>query len=124
MEFLSNTVTLSRMQFALTATFHMLCPVLTTGMGIYLVVVEALWLKTRDRDYYYHARFWSKLYILNFGIGVATGIPMEFPFGTNWAAFSEATGDFFGGILGFEASMAFILFGWLFRDYAVWLGAG
>ena len=109
MEFLSNTVTLSRMQFALTATFHMLWPVLTTGMGIYLVVVEALWLKTRDRDYYYHARFWSKLYILNFSIGVATGIPMEFQFGTNWAAFSEATGDFFGGVLGFEASMAFML---------------
>ncbi|MBV6622534.1 MAG: cytochrome ubiquinol oxidase subunit I [Rivularia sp. (in: Bacteria)] len=109
MEFLSNTVALSRMQFALTATFHMLWPVLTTGMGIYLVIVEALWLKTRNRDYYYHARFWSKLYVLNFGIGVATGIPMEFQFGTNWASFSEATGDFFGSIIGFEASMAFML---------------
>ncbi len=97
------------MQFALTAIFHMLWPVLTTGMGIYLVVVEILWLKTKSPDYYYHARFWSKLYVLNFGIGVATGIPMEFQFGTNWAPFSEATGDFFGSILGFEASMAFML---------------
>jgi len=97
------------MQFALTAIFHMLWPVLTTGMGIYLVVVEILWLKTKNPDYYYHARFWSKLYVLNFGIGVATGIPMEFQFGTNWAPFSEATGDFFGSILGFEASMAFML---------------
>lgn len=109
MDFLSNTVALSRMQFALTATFHMLWPVLTTGMGIYLVIVEGLWLKTRNPDYYHHARFWAKLYILNFGIGVATGLPMEFQFGTNWAPFSEAVGDFFGSILGFEASMAFML---------------
>jgi cytochrome d ubiquinol oxidase subunit I len=109
MEFLSNTVVLSRMQFALTAIFHMLWPILTTGMGIYLVIVEGLWLKTRNCDYYYHARFWSKLYILNFGIGVATGIPMEFQFGTNWAPFSEAVGNFFGSLMGFEATWAFML---------------
>ena len=109
MDFLPDSYVLSRMQFALTALFHMLWPVLTTGMGIYLVVVEILWLKTKNSDYYYHARFWSKLYVLNFGIGVATGIPMEFQFGTNWAPFSEATGDFFGSVLGFEASMAFML---------------
>ncbi|MEC4894279.1 MAG: cytochrome ubiquinol oxidase subunit I [Oscillatoria sp. PMC 1051.18] len=109
MEFLSNTVVLSRMQFALTAIFHMLWPVLTTGLGIYLVIVEAIWLKTRNPDYYYHARFWSKLYVLNFGIGVATGIPMEFQFGTNWAPFSEAVGNFFGSVIGFEASWAFML---------------
>jgi len=87
----------------------MLWPVLTTGMAIYLVIVEGLWLKTRDRDYYYHARFWSKLYVLNFGIGVASGVPMEFQFGTNWAPFSEAVGNFFGSVIGFEASMAFML---------------
>ena len=109
MEILSNPVALSRMQFALTAIFHIIWPVLTTGMAIYLVVVEGLWLKTRNPDYYHHARFWSKLYVLNFGIGVATGLPMEFQFGTNWAPFAEATGDFFGSILGFEASMAFML---------------
>nr|WP_228060825.1 MULTISPECIES: cytochrome ubiquinol oxidase subunit I [unclassified Coleofasciculus] len=108
-EILSNTVALSRMQFALTAIFHMLWPVLTTGMAIYLVIVEGLWLKTHNRDYYYHARFWSKLYVLNFGIGVASGLPMEFQFGTNWAPFSEAVGDFFGSILGFEGAMAFML---------------
>jgi cytochrome bd ubiquinol oxidase subunit I len=109
MDILHNTVALSRMQFATTAIFHMLWPVLTTGMGIYLVIVEGVWLKTRQADYYHHARFWAKLYVLNFGIGVATGIPMEFQFGTNWAPFAEATGDFFGSILGFEASMAFML---------------
>lgn len=109
MELFANTVALSRMQFALTAIFHMLWPVLTTGMGIYLVIVEGLWLKTRNPDYYHHARFWSKLYVLNFGIGVASGLPMEFQFGTNWAPFSEAVGDFFGSILGFEGAMAFML---------------
>lgn len=108
-EILSNTVALSRMQFALTAIFHMLWPVLTTGMAIYLVIVEGLWLKTRNPDYYHHARFWSKLYVLNFGVGVASGLPMEFQFGTNWAPFSEAVGDFFGSILGFEGAMAFML---------------
>lgn len=109
MDFFSNTVALSRMQFALTAIFHMLWPVLTTGLGIYLVVIEGIWLKTRNSDYYYHARFWSKLYVLNFGIGVATGIPMEFQFGTNWAPLSEAIGNFFGSVIGFEASWAFML---------------
>ena len=121
MEFLSDTVVLSRLQFAVTAIFHMLWPVLTTGMAIYLIVVEGLWLRTRNKNYYYHARFWSKLYVLNFGIGVASGLPMEFQFGTNWAPFSQAVGDFFGSVLGFEASMAFaleagflgiMLFGW------------
>ncbi|TVQ16088.1 MAG: cytochrome ubiquinol oxidase subunit I [Leptolyngbya sp. DLM2.Bin15] len=109
MDILSNTVALSRMQFALTAIFHMLWPVLTTGMSIYLVIVEGMWLKTRNPDYYRHARFWSKLFVLNFGIGVASGLPMEFQFGTNWAPFSEAVGDFFGSILGFEGAMAFML---------------
>ena len=109
MEFLTDVVILSRLQFALTAIFHMLWPVLTTGMAIYLIVVEGLWLKTSNKNYYYHARFWSKLYVLNFGIGVASGIPMEFQFGTNWTPFSQAVGDFFGSVLGFEASMAFML---------------
>ncbi len=109
MEFLSNSVVLSRMQFAFTALFHMIWPVLTTGMGIYLVIVEGVWLKTRNPDYYLHARFWSKFYVLNFGIGVATGIPMEFQFGTNWGPFSEAVGNFFGSVIGFEASWAFML---------------
>ena len=108
-DLLSDTVVLSRIQFAVTAIFHMLWPVLTTGMAIYLVVIEGLWLKTRNLDYYHHARFWSKLYVLNFGIGVASGLPMAFQFGLNWAPFSEAVGNFFGTVLGFEGTMAFML---------------
>lgn len=108
-DILSNTVALSRIQFALTAIFHMLWPVLTTGLAIYLIVIEGLWLKTKNITYYHHARFWSKIYVLNFGIGVASGLPMAFQFGLNWAPFSEAVGNFFGTVLGFEGTMAFML---------------
>jgi cytochrome d ubiquinol oxidase subunit I len=104
-----DVVTLSRLQFALTAIFHMLWPVLSTGLAIYLVVLEAIWLRTRNPLYYRQARFWAKLYVLNFGIGVASGLPMEFQFGTNWAPLSEFAGDFFGSVLGFEGAMAFML---------------
>jgi cytochrome d ubiquinol oxidase subunit I len=100
---------LSRAQFALTAMFHILWPVLTIGLSFFLVIIEALWLKTGDADYYHHARFWSKLFVLNFGVGVVTGLPLEFEFGTNWAEFSRFAGDFFGAVLGFEGAMAFML---------------
>ena len=135
-----NTLLLSRLQFALTAMFHILWPVLTIGLSLFLVINETLWIRTRDPDYYRHVRFWSKLFILNFGIGVATGLPLEFEFGTNWAPFSRAMGGFFGNILGFEGAMAFMLeagflgimlFGWrrvapkihLFATTMVALGA-
>jgi cytochrome bd ubiquinol oxidase subunit I len=100
---------LSRLQFAATTLFHILWPVLTIGLGLFLVLLEALWLRTGDADYYRLARFWSRLFILNFGVGVATGLPLEFEFGTNWAPFSIAAGSFFGNILGFESAMAFML---------------
>ncbi len=109
MEWLSDTVFLSRLQFAFTAMFHILWPVLTIGLSLFLVLLEALWIKTGDHDYYRHARFWWKLLLLNFGVGVVSGIPLEFAFGMNWAPFATATGDFFGNILGFEAAMAFML---------------
>lgn len=109
MDWLADTVVLSRLQFALTAIFHMLWPVLSTGLAIFLVILEALWLRTQNPLYYRQARFWAKLYVLNFGIGVASGLPMEFQFGTNWAPLSEFVGDFFGAVLGFEGAMAFML---------------
>lgn len=109
MEFLSDHVVLSRIQFGITAMFHILWPVLTIGLSIFLVIMEGTWLKTRNEAYYRHCRFWSKLFLLNFTVGVVTGIPMEFQFGTNWGIFSIAGGDFFGHMLGFEAAMAFML---------------
>lgn len=109
MDALPDSVVLSRLQFAWTTLFHMLWPVITIGLSLWIVVLELLWLRTKDLDYYRHARFWTKLFILCFGIGVVTGVPLEFEFGTNWAPFAISAGDFFGNILGFEGAMAFML---------------
>ena len=109
MENVFNHVMLSRIQFAFTAMFHILWPVLTIGLSLFLVGVEAMWLKTGEKHYYHQARFWGRLFLLNFGVGVVTGIPMEFQFGTNWSLFSVAGGDAFGHMLGYEAAMAFML---------------
>ncbi|MEJ2032651.1 MAG: cytochrome ubiquinol oxidase subunit I [Deltaproteobacteria bacterium] len=109
MNLIHNHLLLSRMQFAVTAMFHILWPVLTIGLGIYLTVLEALWLRTGDERYYRQARFWMRLFLLNFAVGVVTGIPMEFQFGTNWSLFSRAGGDVFGHLLGYEGAMAFML---------------
>ncbi|MGH6980962.1 MAG: cytochrome ubiquinol oxidase subunit I [Stellaceae bacterium] len=106
---LLDPVLLSRLQFAVTTLFHILWPVLTIGMSLFLLLMEALWLRSGNDDYYRHVRFWAKLFILNFGVGVATGLPLEFEFGTNWAPFAQAAGSFFGNILGFEGAMAFML---------------
>jgi cytochrome d ubiquinol oxidase subunit I len=109
MTLLTDYVLLSRLQFAVTTLFHILWPVLTIGLALFLVVTEAYWIRSGDDDYYRHARFWGRLFLLNFGVGVVTGIPLEFEFGTNWAPFSTVAGSFFGNILGFEAAMAFML---------------
>lgn len=100
---------LSRYQFALTTMFHITWAVLSVGLSLFLVVLEALWLATGDDDYYRHARFWGRLFTLNFAVGVASGLPLEFQFGSNWARFAAATGGFFGNILGFETVLAFML---------------
>jgi len=104
-----NPVMLSRLQFAVTTLFHMLWPLISIGLGLLLVLMEGLFLKTGKEIYYRHTRFWAKIFLLSFGIGVASGVPLEFQFGTNWANFSRTSGEFFGNILGFEAAMAFML---------------
>src|ERR1700709_1068611 len=93
----------------MTAIFHILWPILTIRLSAFLLVVEILRVRTGQVVWYRHARFWSKLLVLNFAVGVVSGIPMEFQFGTNWAPFSRFTGQFFGNILGFEGAMAFML---------------
>ncbi|MFL9909127.1 cytochrome ubiquinol oxidase subunit I [Paraburkholderia sp. RL17-337-BIB-A] len=100
---------LARGQFAMTAIFHILWPILTISLSAFLLVVEILWVRTGEVVWYRHARFWSKLLVLNFAVGVVSGIPMEFQFGTNWGPFSQFTGQFVGNILGFEGAMAFML---------------
>src|SRR5665647_637551 len=104
-----DMVTLSRLQFALTAMFHIIWPVATIGLSIFLVFLEFRWIRTRQEEYYRHAKFWSRLFFLTVAIGIVTGIPMEFQFGTNWSVFARAGGDFFGHMLGYEAAMAFML---------------
>ncbi|WP_395399784.1 cytochrome ubiquinol oxidase subunit I [Pseudoduganella sp. UC29_106] len=104
-----TTLLLSRAQFALTAIFHILWPILTISLSAFILVMEALWIRKGEVVYYHHVRYWSKLLVLNFAVGVVSGIPMEFQFGTNWAPFSKFTGAFIGNILGFEGAMAFML---------------
>jgi len=109
METLFNPIMLSRFQFAFTAMFHILWPVLTIGLSLFILLMEVMWLRSKDEVYYRQARFWTRLFILNFALGVVSGIPMEFQFGTNWGGFSETGGDIFGHFLGFETTMAFML---------------
>lgn len=112
---------LARLQFAVTIMFHYLFPTLTIGLGMLLVVMEGLFLKTRNPIYEAMTKFWVKIFALNFSLGVATGIVMEFQFGTNWAGYSRFVGDVFGAALAAEGVFAFflesgflaiLLFGW------------
>src|SRR6476660_6926465 len=104
-----DVVLLSRLQFALTIMFHYLFPPLTIGMGVVLVYLEAMFLWKRAPVYETAARFWTSLYAVTFAIGVATGIVMEFQFGTNWAVYSRFVGDVFGSALAAEGIFAFFL---------------
>jgi cytochrome d ubiquinol oxidase subunit I len=104
-----NVITLSRIQFALTIMFHYLFPPLTIGMGMVLVYLESRFLWTRDPRFRTAARFWTEMFALNFGMGVVTGIVMEFQFGTNWANYSRFVGDVFGSALAAEGIFAFFL---------------
>jgi cytochrome d ubiquinol oxidase subunit I len=104
-----DPVFLSRLQFALTIGFHYIFPPLTIGIGIVLVWLEGQYLRTRLPIFEKAARFWTKVFALNFAIGVATGIVMEFQFGTNWATYSRFVGDVFGSALAAEGIFAFFL---------------
>ncbi|MCC6652626.1 MAG: cytochrome ubiquinol oxidase subunit I, partial [Candidatus Eisenbacteria bacterium] len=98
-----------RLQFAFTITFHYLFPVLTMGLALYIVIMKALAIRTRDAQWDDAARFWIRIFGINFAIGVVTGIPMEFQFGTNWARFARITGPVIGQTLAMEGLFAFML---------------
>ncbi len=104
-----DVLLLSRIQFAATVMFHYIFPPLTIGLGAVMVYLEAQYLRTRDPEYESAARFWTKIFAVNFAMGVATGIVMEFQFGTNWAAYSRFVGDVFGSALAAEGIFAFFL---------------
>jgi cytochrome d ubiquinol oxidase subunit I len=104
-----DVAVLSRIQFALTIMFHYLFPPLTIGMGIVLVYLDGRSWRTGDPVYAEAARFWTRIFALNFAVGVASGIVMEFQFGTNWAVYSRFVGDVFGSALAAEGIFAFFL---------------
>lgn len=105
----SELVDLSRLQFAFTSMYHFLFVPLTLGLSFMLVVMEACYVVTGREVYKDMTRFWGKLFGINFALGVATGITMEFQFGTNWAYYSHYVGDIFGAPLAIEGLMAFFL---------------
>jgi cytochrome bd ubiquinol oxidase subunit I len=131
---------LSRIQFAFTIAFHYIYPPLSIGIGLLMVVFESIYIRTKKKEYEVLAKFWTKIFAITFGIGVVTGIVMEFEFGTNWATYSRYVGDIFGSALAAEGIFAFalessalgiLLFGWnrvkpwvhLVATWAVFLGS-
>ena len=105
----SDLVDLSRLQFAVTAMYHFIFVPLTLGLSFMLVAMEVTYVLTGKEIYKDMTRFWGKLFGINFALGVATGITMEFQFGTNWAYYSHYVGDIFGAPLAIEGLMAFFL---------------
>ena len=104
-----DVLTLSRMQFALTTMFHFIFVPLTLGLSILTAYMETRYVTTADDTYLKMAKFWGKLFLINFALGVVTGITLEFQFGMNWAEYSKYVGDIFGAPLAIEATMAFFL---------------
>ncbi len=112
---------LARLQFAFTVSFHILFPAITIGLASYLVVLEGMWLRTRDNVWRSLYNFWLKIFAVNFGMGVVSGLVMSYQFGTNWSGFSQFAGSITGPLLLYEVLTAFfleagflgvMLFGW------------
>lgn len=104
-----DVVFLSRLQFAAATYFHFLFVPLTLGLSILIALMETKYVRTGDETYRNMAKFWGKIFLVNFAVGVVTGITLEFQFGTNWAQYSKYVGDVFGSLLAIEASVAFFL---------------
>lgn len=116
-----DPVLLSRAQFAFTISFHILFPTFTIGLGAYIAFLEARWLMTKNALYLDHAKFWSKLFALSFGMGVVSGVVLSYEIGTNFSPFAAATGNVLGPLFSYEVLTAFfleagflgiMLFGW------------
>ena len=116
-----DAILLARLQFAFSMSFHILFPSLSIGLVTFIAFVEYLWLKTNDIIYYRLARFWTKIFALTFGMGVVSGIVMEYQLGTNWSGFTEQVGGVLGSLFTYEVMTAFfveagslgvMLFGW------------
>jgi cytochrome d ubiquinol oxidase subunit I len=106
---MDDALFIHRLHFAFTITFHYLFPQLTMGLAPLIVVLKTLAIRKNDDRYNQAARFWAKIFGINFVLGVVTGIPMEFQFGTNWAQFSKLTGGVIGQPLMMEGVYSFFL---------------
>ncbi len=104
-----DVLMLSRLQFAAATFFHFLFVPLTLGLSILIAIMETIYVRTGDEDYRRMAKFWGKIFLVNFAVGVVTGITLEFQFGTNWSRYSRYVGDVFGSLLAIEATLAFFL---------------
>ncbi len=132
-----DVLLLSRLQFAAAAMFHFLFVPLTLGLSVLVAIMETIYVRTGDETYKRMARFWGRLFVINFAVGVVTGITLEFQFGTNWSGYSRYVGDIFGSLLAIEATLAFFMestflavwiFGWnrvspKFHALSIWLVA-
>ena len=104
-----DALLLHRLHFAFTVTYHYLFPQLTMGLALLIVVLKTVAITRKDERYSEAARFWARIFAINFLIGVVTGIPMEFQFGTNWAGFSKAAGGVIGQTLAMEGVFSFFM---------------
>ena len=132
-----DTLMLSRLQFAFATFIHFIFVPLTLGLSVIVAIMETKFVRTGDETYKKMAKFWGKLFLINFALGVVTGITLEFQFGTNWSRYSTYVGDIFGSLLAIEATAAFFLestfiavwvFGWKklspkLHATAIWLVA-
>ncbi len=118
---LIDTALLSRIQFGFTISFHILFPAFSIGLALFIVSMETIWLKTKNQLYLSICKFWTKIFALTFGMGVVSGVVMEFQLGTNWAGFTQAVGGVLGPLFTYEVMTAFfieagflgvMLFGW------------
>src|SRR6187399_2918607 len=106
---LFDALTLARLQFAFTISFHIIFPAFTIGLASYLAVLEALWLTTGRGVFMSVFNYWKKIFALAFGMGVVSGIVMSYQFGTNWSVFSDKAGPVIGPLMAYEVLTAFFL---------------
>ncbi len=104
-----DPIMLSRVQFAVATYFHFLFVPLTLGLSVLVAIMETRYVWTGDEEFKRMTKFWGKLFVINFALGVVTGITLEFQFGTNWSRYSKYVGDIFGSLLAIEATLAFFL---------------
>ena len=104
-----STVDLARLQFATTSLYHFLFVPLTLGLGPLVAIMQTLWYRTKDEQWLRLTHFFGTLFLINFAIGVATGLVQEFEFGMNWSVYSRFVGDVFGAPLAIEGLAAFML---------------